>query len=154
MASFFEVPEGVVLMSIHKSMKRAIEHFNSGNISAYLDIYDSKCTIHGVPPGSSCDMEGARQFYDGLIAAFPGAHLTLEDVLVDGEKAACRYTFRGTHKGDFMGLSPTGKMVTMTGMTILHFSGAKCIERWNEADIMGLMQQLGAVPAASGATRG
>ncbi len=67
-------------------------------------------------------------------------------MVTEGEKLACRFTFRGSHRGAFLGVPPTGKQVTMAGITVLHFVNGKCVERWNNADMLGLMQQLGVVP--------
>ena len=58
-----------------------------------------------------------------------------------------RYTFRGTHTGNFMGIAPTGKQVTQTGITIIRFANGKAVEQWANSDDLGLLQQLGVVPA-------
>ena len=93
-------------------------------------------------------------FYDALWRAFPDSHLVIDDLIVEGDKAVSRYIFTGTQKGEFMGIPPSGKRVKIDGMTILYFdkssssSKKKCIERWNMPDMMGLMQQIGAIPLA------
>ena len=74
--------------------------------------------------------------------------VTFEDLISEGSKVVGRYTFRGTHQGEFMGIAPTGKKVEMSAITILRFDGDKCVERWNEGDLLGLMQQLGVVPSS------
>jgi predicted ester cyclase len=133
------------------AINRAINAFNnSQDRSGYFDLYDSNSfQVHGFSPNLPSNFEGMRMFYDVLWRAFPDSHLVIDDVIAEGDKAACRYVFTDTQKEEFMGIPPSGKRVKISGMTILHFdqSSSKCIERWNMADMMGLMQQIGAIPA-------
>lgn len=129
-------------------LRRAVKSFNNPKgRAAYFDLYDPQCVFHNIPPGSDSDLEAAKQFYAGLWAAFPDGQLALEDVIAEGSRVTCRFAFRGTHRADFMGIAPTDKQVTLTGITILRFARGKCAERWTEANTMGLMQQLGAIPS-------
>lgn len=68
-------------------------------------------------------------------------------MVAEGDEVACRYTFRATRRDDFMGIPATGNRVEMGGMTILRLAGGKRVERWRSAGMMGLMGQLGAIPA-------
>jgi predicted ester cyclase len=68
--------------------------------------------------------------------------ITFEDIIVEGDKVACRYNLAGTHKGEFMDIKPTNKQFRVNGMTIFSFRNAKVIERWNLVDMMSLMEQL------------
>jgi steroid delta-isomerase-like uncharacterized protein len=127
-------------------VERALAQFNSpGDKSGYVELYAPDCMLHGyagVEPGQ----EGIRQFYQQLWAAFPDSTVSCEDWLEDGDRIALRFTFRGTHRGEFQGLPPTGRAVMMPGITILRFANGKCVERWSQADFLGLLQQLGAIP--------
>lgn len=67
-------------------------------------------------------------------------------MVAEGDGLAARYTVRATHRDEFMGVPVTGKRVTFEGITILRLEGGKCAKRWQSADMLGLMQQLGAVP--------
>lgn len=128
------------------ALERAVANFNNmAHRERYLDLYDAKLAFYGVGPGPM-DLEGTGQFYRGLWAAFPDGQLTIDDVVTEGEKLACRFAFPATHRGDFLGIPPTGKRITLAGNTILRFANGKCVERWNNADMLGLLQQLGAVP--------
>jgi predicted ester cyclase len=69
------------------------------------------------------------------------------DLIAEGDKVAGRWTARGTHKGDLFGIPPTGKQGTVTGIDIYHFAGGKIEENWSNWDALGLMQQLGVIPA-------
>ena len=71
----------------------------------------------------------------------------IEDVIAEGDKVAVRFTFRGTHQGELMGIPPTGKQVTISGMDINRIAGGKIAERWAVFDMLGMLQQLGVMPA-------
>jgi steroid delta-isomerase-like uncharacterized protein len=80
-------------------------------------------------------------------SAFPDLQLTTEDLVAEGEKVAIRNTWRGTHQGAFQGVPPTGKYVTFTGTDLFRVEGGKIAEQWADLDALGLLQQLGAIPA-------
>jgi steroid delta-isomerase-like uncharacterized protein len=89
----------------------------------------------------------AKQLMVVYSSAFPDLQCTTEDMVAEGDKVAIRNTWRGTHQGAFQGLPPTGKHVTFTGSDIYRVVGGKIAEQWAELDALGLMQQLGAIPA-------
>ena len=134
-------------MSENKTIiQQAIEKWNQSDLAGYLELYDPNVVLHGYPPGLPPGVAGAEAFYNIIWTAFPGSQLALDEVIAEGDKLACRYTMQATHSGDFMGIPATGKTITLPGITILRFAGGKCVERWNQADMMGLMQQLGVIP--------
>jgi steroid delta-isomerase-like uncharacterized protein len=96
----------------------------------------------GVPP----NLEGYKQFVTMSFTPFEDTHCTPEDIVAEGDKVTVRWTWRGTHKDEFMGVAPTGKQVTITGITVLRIVGGKIVEEWGEMDNLGMMQQLGVVP--------
>ncbi|MBI4328288.1 MAG: ester cyclase [Chloroflexi bacterium] len=104
---------------------------------------------HPPPPaGTPSGREGFKQFASMLVGAFPDLQITVEDLIEEGDKVAARVTVRGTHKGLFMGqIAATGKRFEMSGVDIFRIAGGKIVERWNYRDLLGLMQQLGAIPA-------
>ena len=75
-------------------------------------------------------------------SAFPDLRVTTEDVLEEGDRVALRWKAEGTHRGDLMGLAPTGKRVTLTGIEILRVSGGKIVERWAEDNGQAVVAQL------------
>lgn len=93
-------------------------------------------------------LEGAKQFVAAMRSAFPDFHYTVEDEIAKGDKVVNRWVVRATHEGEFQGIPPTGKRVTITGISIYRLADGKLVEGWTEADMLGLMQQLGAIPAA------
>ena len=128
-------------------LRHAIEHFNDPERrTAYFELYAPDIVLYGFPPGLEPGIEGLKQFYLAYWTSFPDCHVTIEDVIAEGDKLVARYTVRATHEGEFMGVPATGQRVTFAGITILRFAGGKCMERWQSADMLSLMQQIGAVP--------
>ena len=97
----------------------------------------------GSPP---LDREGHRQMLAQFLSAFPDGQDTTDDLIADGDKVAHRWTYRGTHRGVFQGIPPTGKQVTLTGISIWRFEYGKIVESWHELNTLGMMQQLGVIP--------
>ena len=98
----------------------------------------------GSPP---LDREGHRQLIAHFQEAFPDGRNASEELLADGDKVVQRWTFRGTHREPFQGMPATGKKVVLTGLALWRFQDGKIVESWHEMDTMGLLQQLGALPA-------
>ena len=90
--------------------------------------------------------EDYKQFAIAYHKAFPEAHFTIEDVIAEGDMVALRWTARGTHSGKLRGIPPTGKQVTVSGITITMISNGKSVESWGEFDALGMLQQIGAIP--------
>jgi len=122
------------------------EVWNQGNLDAIEEI----CTPVGFGHmGGGPDIntiEDYKQYVTMYRTAFPDIHFTFEDEIAQGDKVVIRWTVTGTHKGDLMGISPTGKQCTGTGITIYRFSGGKIQESWSNWDDLGMLQQLGIVP--------
>jgi len=124
----------------------ARDAWNAGNLDGYLDLYDEAITLHGYTPESMGKAE-VRVFYEGIFAAFDSPQLAFHETLWDGDAVAIRFTMTGRHVGEFMGVAPTGRDIALPGITILRFRGERVVERHSTADMLGLLVQLGAVPA-------
>jgi steroid delta-isomerase-like uncharacterized protein len=109
------------------------------------EIYDAAYVYHPDPHRVK-GPEGVKQIVGVYRAAFPDLHLTIEDLIAEGDKVVVRFTARGTHQGDLMGVAPTGKEVTVTGISIVRIAEGKIVEEWENFDALGMMQQIGAVP--------
>jgi steroid delta-isomerase-like uncharacterized protein len=131
------------------AIERAVGAFNNPAVrERYFDLYAANVVLHGFPPGLPAGIAGVKAFFTGFWEAFPDARLRGEDIVAgDGDRVAIRYVIEGTHKGAFAGVAPTGKSVTVTGQTIVRFVDGKVAERWNAVDMLGLLQQLGAIPS-------
>ncbi len=107
------------------------------------DHVDHDPTLPGTPTGPEGVKETVRLYH----GAFPDAHITIEDQVAEGDLVVTRWTGRGTHRGDLMGVPPSGNEVTVPGITINRISGGKIAESWDSYDALGMMQQVGAIPA-------
>ena len=123
------------------------ELWNNGNLSVADEVfaphyahYDPSTPDFGRGPGSEKKRAALYR------TAFPDLHLTIEDVIAEGETVMTRWSCRGTHKGDLNGIAPTGKHVTISGVTVARVSNGKIVEGYVNWDALGLMQQLGVVP--------
>ena len=124
------------------------EIFNRGNMSQADEfLAPDFVEREELPPGIPRDREGVKQLATMLRSAFPDFKATIDDIVAEGDKVVIRQTWSGTHKGEFMGIPPTGKSVSFGVIDILRIAGGKFAEHWGQMDSMGLMQQLGAIPA-------
>ena len=101
---------------------------------------------HALPPGVPPGLEGVKQIFTLLHTAFPDLQIQIDDLIAEGDQVVGRITARGTHQGEFMGIAPTGKPVSFNAIDVVRIDGGKIVERWSQADMLGLLQQLGAVP--------
>jgi predicted ester cyclase len=129
---------------LREVVRKLADTFNNpqNRESSYFDFYDNSLTIHGFPPNLPTNKEGFKQFIYLLWNAFPDIRIIFEDIIIEGNKVACRYHLTGTHKGEFMDLQPTDKQFRVNGMTVFSFRDTKCIERWNLVDMISLREQL------------
>ena len=126
---------------------RWFEEYNKGKAAA-MAVADKSCSTDFVLHSTE-DIRGLKDFKQNdseLFSAFPDIHFTIDDIVVEEDKVAMRYTMTGTHKGEFKGISPTNKKVTAWAIEIDHVVGGKFVEGWVRFDTLGLMQQLGALP--------
>jgi steroid delta-isomerase-like uncharacterized protein len=93
------------------------------------------------------DAEGWSGFLRMFASAFPDVHISVETAISEGDVVASRWTMTGTHRGDFMGVPPTGKSITMKGIDFSRVVNGKIAEHWAQFDAIGVMQQIGAIPA-------
>ncbi len=120
------------------------EAWNQGK----LEVIDEICAPDYLGTGPYGDERGPESVKRGVAnrrSAFPDVHVTIEDVFAAGDKVVARLSFRGTHKGEFQGIQPTGKEVTWSGIWIYRVADGRFIERWHNYDMLGLLQQLGAI---------
>ena len=122
------------------------EVWGQGSAAAVDELAADDFVWHWAPPGVATDREGYKQFLRMDFEAFADVSCATEDIVAEGDRVASRWTWRGTHKGEFMGVAATGKQVALSGICINRFVGGKIVEEWGEMDMMGVMQQLGAIP--------
>lgn len=132
----------------NKALVRRLEEvFNRGNISLVDELFAPDFVEHEeLPPGIPPGREAVKQLTTMFRSAFPDFKATIDDIVAEGDKVVIRQTWSGTHKGEFMGVPPTGKSVSFGVIDIVRIAGGKLVEHWGQMDNMGMMQQLGAIP--------
>ncbi len=124
------------------------EIFNKGNLDVVDETHDKDFVGHT----SSDEMKGpesVKQFASQYRNAFPDLKITNEDMIAEGDMVVSRQTVTGTHKGEFQGIAPTGKKITVTSILIVRIVNGKIVETWMNMDSLGFMQQLGIIPPPS-----
>jgi predicted ester cyclase len=130
-----------------EALAAAVESWNAGDLDGYLKLYRDDIRLHGYSP-EPMSKDDVRGFYEAAFAGFGGPpRLDFHEVLWDGDACAIRFTMSGTHAGEWLGVPATGTKVAVPGMTILHFDGDEVAERFSQADLLGFLVQVGAVPA-------
>jgi steroid delta-isomerase-like uncharacterized protein len=123
-----------------------------GKLDEVLEIVDDDYI--GYVPGSPEPLRGKggfREFISAYLAGFPDGAITVDEIIAEGNVVATRWTGRGTNTGSLMGMPPTGRQVTVIGMTFTRIVNGKAREDWTTWDSLGLMQQLGAIPETAAA---
>jgi steroid delta-isomerase-like uncharacterized protein len=124
------------------------EVFNQGNLALVDDLVAPDFFNHEVPPGmNNRGAESTRQVVRMLRTAFPDLHFTIEDLVAEGDTVAGHVTMRGTHLGPFQGIPPTSRSFQQAHMHFVRFRDGKAIEHWAVRDDLGMMRQLGVIPA-------
>lgn len=131
-----------------KVVRTAIEDlFNQGNLARVWDYFDEDFVDHNSMPNQQPGVDGVKQFVTDFRLAFPDGRYQIDDLLVAGDYAVVRGTISGTHSGLFMRMPPTGRAIKMGVIEIYRLGGGLIIERWGQMEALGLMQQIGAMPA-------
>jgi len=127
-------------------IRRIVDLIDQGKVDDAVQLSAPDAIMH-YPGGDDVSGQGAQKERIGMfLAAFPDLKHIFEDLFAVDDKVVVRYTIRGTHEGEIMGIAPTGKQVTFTAISIYIVAGGKLSEAWVELDQMGLMRQLGAAP--------
>ena len=121
-----------------------VEGLNSGDVSVADNVFASDCVIHiNGSPERNLSLDGFKQMMSGLVAAFPDLHITIEDQITAGDKVATRWVAVGTNSGAFGNVPATGRQVRVDGLILDRVVEGRVVERWEQWDQMGMIQQLG-----------
>jgi predicted ester cyclase len=121
------------------------EVLNKGDLAAFDKYFPERFMFNN----SEWTKQRVAAMIGSTRAAFPDFRVTIEDQIAEGDKVVTRVTFYGTHQGEFRGIAPTGKPVKYGGVAIDRIVDGKIVEMWHEADMFGLLQQIGAIPPPS-----
>jgi steroid delta-isomerase-like uncharacterized protein len=132
------------------TMRRIYELISAGDIDGFGDLVAEDVIEHEEVPGFEATKEGVKQVFHMYRAAFPDLRMEPEDIIVSGDKVVARVRATGTHQGEFMGMSPTGKSADVQLIDIIRFGDDGLVhEHWGLFDALKMMQQLGAIPEGS-----
>jgi len=123
-------------------MRRFLEFINTASESLAQELISSDAIFH--VPGSPEPMRGPA----GYLAIIGMMRAGFPDMVAEGDKVAARFTMRGTHRGTFFGVPPTGRMIAVQAMNIYRLSDGQFVEEHGQPDMLGLLRQIGVLPAA------
>jgi len=126
-------------------VRRVLELLNERDTAAF-EYYASDYIYHGPGGQELRGREGIKGLWAVFFAAFPDLRATIDDMVAEGDKLVLRWTVRGTHRGEFQGIAPTNKQVTLPIIEMFRVAGGQLVEAWDSFDRLDLMQQLGAIP--------
>jgi steroid delta-isomerase-like uncharacterized protein len=133
------------------TLTRFNDALNSGDlklISKTIDeVIEPDAQIRTPLPIEATGADLAKEVFGSLLRAYPDLHITVEDMIAEGDKVVSRNTVTGTHQGEYMGLQPSGKSVTYDEIFIARLAGGRIAETWGVVDVLSQMRQLGAIPA-------
>jgi steroid delta-isomerase-like uncharacterized protein len=133
------------------TFKRFHEAANTGDaefVSKTIDELVAPDAVIRTPlPIDATGAELLKQVWAMLLRIYPDIHLTVHDVIAEGDKVVGRTTVTGTHQGEFMGVGPTGKSVTYNEMFMFRFADGRVVETWGVVDVYAQMKQIGVIPA-------
>ncbi len=122
-------------------VRRFVEAYNERK----LDLLDDFVAPDYLDHTNKVGREGLKRLFDVGLMAFPDWHETIEDIIAEGDKVWVRLSYAGTHKGEFMGLAPTGKKITSKAVDIYRITDGKLAEYWNVTDNVDIFKQIGAI---------
>ena len=124
--------------------RRFIEEvWNNQNLAAVDELYAPNAVEHRDLPPFDLDRESAKQYTAPLFSAFPDVHVTIEDMVAEGDTVVTRWIAHGTHQGELMGITPTGKTIAVMGISIgRHDANGQLVESWTTWDRLSMLQQL------------
>jgi steroid delta-isomerase-like uncharacterized protein len=124
-------------------VRRAIDEVvNKGDLAIADEILSSNYIYH-FPTHDIKGPEGFKEFISTMRTAFPDLHVTIEDLIAEGDTVAACFTMRGTFKGELMGMAPTGRQLTFPEVVIIRFENGKEVEATAYANMLSFNEQLG-----------
>jgi steroid delta-isomerase-like uncharacterized protein len=132
------------------AFRRFADAVNSGDMEliakAIDEMVEPNALIRTPLPSEAVGAELLKAVFGTLHRAFPDLHMTVEDLIAEGDKIVARNTITGTHQGEYMGLAPTGRSITYNEIFICRFDGGRIAETWGVVDVLSQLRQLGALP--------
>ena len=121
------------------------EVINQKKLAVVDELVAENVVVHFLPPGLPPGLAGLKIFINVFHGAFPNAHLTIDEMIAEGDIVATRLTLIGTHTGEFQGIPPTGKTVTDSSLDMIRIADGKAVELWGGPNQFNVLQQLGII---------
>jgi predicted ester cyclase len=128
-----------------EALEQAALRFKARDLEGHLKLYSNAVLHHGFSRRIRPGVAGLKDHYNGLLAGFPDMRIEIDDIIADGEKVVHRFMFFGTHKGEFLGIAATGKLVRAPGVQIHLFQSGHAIEVWQILDTFAFLSEIDAV---------
>ena len=126
-------------------VRQVLALIDERNLDEAFELYALDYIYHG-PAGELRGRDGIRGLWEVFLTGFPDLHSTIEDMVSEGDKVVLRWRVEGTHTGEFMGVAPSNKKITLGVTEIFRVENGQLVEAWDQFDQLGLMQQIGAIP--------
>jgi steroid delta-isomerase-like uncharacterized protein len=131
-----------------KRFQDAMNTCDAEVISKSIDeLVEPDATIRTPLPGDATGAQVLKQVWSVLLRAFPDLQLDVKDLIGEDDKVVARIVVTGTHRGDYMGVAPTGKSIAYDEIFIFRFANGRVVETWGVVDVYAQMKQLGVIPA-------
>ena len=127
-------------------LRQASARFKVRDLEGHLQMYSNSVLHHGFSSRIRPGVAGLRDHYNSLLKGFPDMRIEIDDVIAEGDKVAHRFMFYGTHRGEFLHVAATGKLVSAAGVHIHLFKHKQAVEVWQILDTFAFLSQIGAVP--------
>jgi len=118
------------------------EVYRDWNMALVDEVVSPQFTSHDWPQGGPTGAQAFRDYYSAIRFAVPDARYEVDDLIAEGDRVVVRWRLLGTHKGDFRGIAPTGRAITLKGIAIYRVEGGKLMERWVVSDLYGLLEEI------------
>ena len=142
------VRSGAMSLEANKDLvRRYQEILNAGDVDALATVVATDISMPTAFPGFPPGLEGARAIAAANIEMIPDFHVSIEDLIAEGDRVAALLTITGTHTREMLGLPPTGTAWSIVGMALFRIADGKIVEHRGVGDIFSMMQQIGALPA-------
>ena len=126
-------------------VRRVVEFWNRRDLDAFFKVLSPEYVEH--LPSGDVTLEQLKKYADNFFTAFPDIEIIIKDMVAEGDKVAVLVNWQATHRGEYLGIPATGKRVSFGVIDIMRFADGVVVEHWGQMDSMGMMQQLGVVPA-------
>ncbi len=130
-------------------IRQVLELINDRNLDAAFELYAPDYIYHGPGGQELRGRDAIRGLWAVFLTGFPDLHSTVDDVISEGDKLVLRWTVQGTHTGEFLGIPPSNKQMSLPVTEIFRIADGQLVEAWDQYDRLDLMEQIGGIPGST-----